>query len=78
MRQGEGQEQGKQEREAEERGQRVAGGERQSDDAHLARLGESEWGMWRWVGLRAAGFSVEGVRRLGAEEAGRGAERPTR
>jgi len=42
---------------------------------HLARLGESEWGMWRWVGLRAAGFGIEGVLRLSAEEAAAAADR---
>ena len=31
---------------------------------HLVALPGNEWGLWRWVGLRSAGFPVEGVLKL--------------
>jgi len=52
-----------------------AGVEREGEGEHVAKLGASQWGMWRGVGLRAAGFSVEGVGRLAAQEAAAAAER---
>ncbi|MFK3982286.1 amino acid adenylation domain-containing protein [Micromonospora sp. NPDC050397] len=33
--------------------------------AHLVRPGPGPWAMWRWVGLRAAGFPVGPLTRLG-------------
>jgi hypothetical protein len=36
---------------------------------HLVRLPDSEWALWRWVGLRGAGFPVDGVLKLSASEA---------
>jgi len=49
--------------------------QKQSKGEHLVRLGESEWGIWRWVGLRGAGFSADGAKRLAAEEAARAVDR---
>ncbi|MFX0592109.1 amino acid adenylation domain-containing protein [Melissospora conviva] len=33
--------------------------------AHLVRPAPGPWAMWRWVGLRAAGFGIEELTRLG-------------
>src|ERR1041384_8185264 len=33
---------------------------------HLVRLPETRWALWRWVGLRGAGFPAAQVLKLGA------------
>ena len=38
--------------------------------SHLMRLPKGEWGLWRWVGLRAAGFPCSLVLKLGFPEFG--------
>jgi hypothetical protein len=35
---------------------------------HLVPLSDGQWGLWRWVGLRATGFAAEDVLNLGAPE----------
>src|SRR2546423_151820 len=36
--------------------------------SHLVRLGATDWALWRWVGLRGAGFAAAEVERLSAPE----------
>src|SRR5438067_1918215 len=35
---------------------------------HLVRLPNTRWALWRWVGLRGAGFPAAQVLKLGAPE----------
>ena len=44
---------------------------------HLYELGDGEWGLWRWVVLRGAGFAVREVLGLAAAEAAAAADRVT-
>ncbi|HVG21072.1 MAG TPA: lantibiotic dehydratase [Blastocatellia bacterium] len=41
---------------------------------HLVPLGKYEWGVWRWVGLRGAGFPADQVFKLSAPECARAAD----
>lgn len=41
---------------------------------HLAPLPDDEWALWRWVGLRGAGFPVDRVLRLAAPESAAAAD----
>ncbi|MFE0589822.1 amino acid adenylation domain-containing protein [Micromonospora echinospora] len=42
--------------------------------AHLVRPAPGPWALWRWVGLRAAGFPVETLTALGDEDLVRAAD----
>ena len=41
---------------------------------HLLELPGGDWGMWRWLGLRGAGFAVEEARRLVASDSAKAAD----
>lgn len=41
---------------------------------HLVPLAGGSWGLWRWFGLRGAGFEAAGVLRLAAPESARAAD----
>ena len=43
---------------------------------HLARLGRSGWGAWRWALLRSAGFTIDSILDLAAEDAAEAADAP--
>ena len=47
----------------------------QAAAAHLFRLPQPEWAVWRCVGLRGAGFPAEGVLQLSAPDAASAADR---
>ena len=42
---------------------------------HVAPLSDGEWGLWRWVFLRSAGFPAEGMRELADAECSAAADR---
>lgn len=42
---------------------------------HLIRLADSPWGLWRWVGLRGAGFPIDTLLKLAAPECAAAADR---
>src|SRR6185295_8772044 len=41
---------------------------KEEEDEHVVRIGESEWRMWKWIGLRGAGFEIKGIEKLAARE----------
>lgn len=43
--------------------------------SHLVGLGDGEWALWRWVGLRGAGFPARQVLRLAAPECAAGVDK---
>src|SRR5215213_3164777 len=43
--------------------------------AHLLPLPGEEWALWRWSGLRGAGFSASGVLRLSVPDCAAAADR---
>jgi hypothetical protein len=44
-----------------------AGGERKDVEPHLVRIG-GDWSLWKWVGLRGAGFPISGISQLAATD----------
>src|ERR1044072_3321658 len=42
---------------------------------HLIRVPESDWGLWRWSGLRSSGFPTTEVIKLSAPECACAADR---
>lgn len=52
----------------------AAGGEGEDAELHLLRLG-ADWSLWKWAGLRGAGFPVSGIRQLAATDCAAQADR---
>ncbi|HEY0602918.1 MAG TPA: hypothetical protein VGD58_08400, partial [Herpetosiphonaceae bacterium] len=46
----------------------VIADEAASAPGHLAQLPDPQWAIWRWVGLRSAGFSIDHLLALAAPE----------